>query len=278
VSGLPRVLGHRTSFTFLPACSAVHRGWSHRDFCDITCRGISKITRVSEQSEPKPFKRGPGAKTGREADSASATSPASPEWSSQPIETAYGPPPMAEPPTTPTAPPPRHQAAPRSSGGVPVHGPADPVDSTKKGARRPANLLFIFPILLGVFICALNILVAVRYWPVFRWTAVFPTLITISLFVGLFLIVYAIVLWRFEPGQAPWYAKWVIVPLLVALPASAATVWGARIVEPTVPAKPCIELYQEALNIHKDSPSFRMPSWELDQSRCHINDTLGFPP
>ena len=181
-----------------------------------------------EPGEPKPFEHRPGAETGGEADSTSATSPAPPEVSQ-----------------------PMRRTTPQSSG------------------------LFIFPILLGAFICGINIWVAVR-WGGFRWSPVFSTLIATSLFIGLFLIVYAIVLWRFGPGQAPSYAKWVIVPLLVAVLASAATVWATEIIAQRAPLKPCVELYQEAQNIYKGNQSFRMPSWETDESRCDINKTLGF--
>lgn len=161
------------------------------------------------------------------------------------------------------------------------------------------RLLSALPILLGVFICALNILAAVRLWLTvygsdFTWfsrinlpNTVFLTLITISFFIGLFLIAYASILRRFErnrheskipqeplanhePGQVPSYVKWILVPLLVALPAPALTVWAAQMIEPIAPI-PCIELYQEALEIKKDNPNFAMSGYDRDQFRCDIN-------
>lgn len=170
-------------------------------------------------------------------------------------------------------------------------------DTSVRGAARP-HRLFIFPLVLGVFICALNILIAARFWQ-FVWpSAVAVTLITTSTFIGLFLIVYGAVLRRFagsrqkseiapgsvtnhEPSKAPWYFKWAVaLPLLVALPAPAVTVWGAETAKPVAPRPqsvtqaPCIELYQDALNIKKDNPNFTMPSTAPEQVRCRINTIL----
>lgn len=156
--------------------------------------------------------------------------------------------------------------------------------------------LAILPVLLGIFILGLNVFVAIwLWWSTFRlnWTLVikggFPTLIflsliIISLFIGLFLILYAIVLRRDErttgesinkdeSGHAPSYVRWVIVPVLIALPAPAITVWASQMVQPIAP-KPCIELYQTAVNIKKDEPSFEMWGWDPDELRCRINQNL----
>jgi hypothetical protein len=174
-------------------------------------------------------------------------------------------------------------------------GPEE-VTSARKGAQL--HLLSILPILLGVFIFALNIFVAFRLWPSLLklQNTVAVTLIATSSFIGLFLIVYAIVLRRRrfewdrqkskiqpgsmtndESGEASWYVKWVVVPVLVALPAAAATVWAtgiAYVVPGPVAPKPCIELYQEALNIKKDYPKFIMPGKDPDERRCGINKVL----
>ncbi len=115
-------------------------------------------------------------------------------------------------------------------------------------------------------------------------TTIFLALISISFFVGLFLIGYAILLRRSEQdqheGKTPdgsrqtlTYIKWIVVPLLVALLAPILTVWGAQMIEPIAP-KPCITLYQEAQNIKNDNPDFRMYGYDRDQLRCSINQSV----
>jgi hypothetical protein len=115
------------------------------------------------------------------------------------------------------------------------------------------------------------------------------TSITISLFIGLSLIGYAIALRQFEgysqESEIPQgittnqelrrvsYVKWMIVPILVAIPALALTVWAAEIVQPIAP-KPCIEIYQDALKIKKDNPNFKMIWNDRDELRCSINHVL----
>ncbi len=113
---------------------------------------------------------------------------------------------------------------------------------------------------------------------------------TISFFIGLALIVYAIALRHFdgyghevetpqetvsahELGRAGLYLKWLIGPLLIAIPAPALTVWAAETVEPIAP-KPCIELYQQALTIKENHPNFTMVWNDRDELRCSINDIL----
>ncbi|MCH9735742.1 MAG: hypothetical protein K0U78_14525 [Actinomycetia bacterium] len=168
--------------------------------------------------------------------------------------------------------------------------------ATSAGKNAPLNLLPIIPIILGVSICALNILVTARLWKTayrsnYGWvnrvnlpTTIFLALISISFFVGLFLIGYAILLRRSEQdqheGKTPdgsrqtlTYIKWIVVPLLVALLAPILTVWGAQMIEPIAP-KPCITLYQEAQNIKNDNPDFRMYGYDRDQLRCSINQSV----
>ncbi len=109
-------------------------------------------------------------------------------------------------------------------------------------------------------------------------------LIAISILIGLFLIVYSIVLRQLErnskedgahreAGQTPTNTKWVLAPLLIALPAAAITIWAAQMIEPIAP-RPCIELYQEAQNIKNDNPDFRMYGFDRDQIRCAINQSV----
>jgi hypothetical protein len=172
------------------------------------------------------------------------------------------------------------------------NGPEE-VALVREGNAR-LQLLSILPILLGVSILALNIFeVAKNPWPFiytgFHGVFVFA-LVTISAFIGLFLIVYSIVLLCFErnrskvlpgsmnddPRQASWYVKWVVVPLVLGLLASVATLKALE-ANSEEPQKSCIALYQEAANIYKDNPRFRMPSGDIDEVRCGINKTvLGF--
>ena len=152
------------------------------------------------------------------------------------------------------------------------------------------RLLFTFPIVLGLFVCALNLMVVIRLWRAVYFSSIgllsrsnLPntvcfTLIAISFAIGLALIVYAIALRHYEvvrradrklrrrtpepPAsrrreRIPSYIKWVLGPFIIALPAPALTVWAAATVEPLSP-KPCIELYQYALTIKKDNPNFKM--------------------
>lgn len=173
--------------------------------------------------------------------------------------------------------------------------------------EKRLRLLFTCPILLGLFICALNLLVVTRLWRVVYFSnfellsranlpsTVFFAVITVSIALGLALIVYAIALrhyeeWyyqkadsqqehqqipteSYEPTRVHPYLKWILGPLLVALPAPALTVWAAAIIQPITP-KPCIEIYQEALSIKKDHPDFKMIWNDRDELRCSINQVL----
>jgi NADH:ubiquinone oxidoreductase subunit 5 (subunit L)/multisubunit Na+/H+ antiporter MnhA subunit len=170
------------------------------------------------------------------------------------------------------------------------NGPEE-VALVKEGNAR-LQLLSILPILLGVFILALNIFeVALIPWPFVSKSfngGVVIALVTISAFIGLFLIVYSMVLLRFErnrskesmtddPRQASWYVKWVVVPLVLGLLASVATLKALErnsdAFDP-IPHKPCLALYQEAASIRKDNPRFWMPSGDSDEVRCGINKTV----
>ncbi len=153
-----------------------------------------------------------------------------------------------------------------------------PVES----ARR--HQLLIAPILLGVFVLAVNIFVAFRFWRLLwsskNWGTVPLAFFVISFFIGLFIIAFSIVMISSGDDESSQYryARWVIAPLVLALLAFALTLWGARIAEPET-AKPeveksCLELYEDALNIKKDNPNFRIPPGEPDNRRCRINNVL----
>ncbi len=192
-----------------------------------------------------------------------------------------------------------HTSEQRQSGGAIAPGPHGGEETPPGSRNAQLRALPILPILLGIFICALNIVTIARLWQVvyngnLAWinqinlpTTVFLILIITSFSIGLFLIAYSLVLRNSErplrknentqeskgaseTRQAPDYVKWVIAPLLIALPAPALTVWAAQMIEPIAP-KPCIELYQEAQNIRNDNPSFRMRGYDRDQVRCSIN-------
>ena len=165
------------------------------------------------------------------------------------------------------------------------------LDSAALGAQP--HLLPILPILLGVFICGLNVFVGVLLWRSayastysFLQSLSLPTTVSLSVMsisfgVGLFLIAYAIVLRRTErtsgadegPTHVPSYVRWIVVPALVALPAPALTVWAAQMIEPIAPT-PCIDLYQKAVEISKDAPNFKVIWTDRDQRRCNINSLL----
>lgn len=175
---------------------------------------------------------------------------------------------------------------------------SDEVDSAKEKQLR---LVFTFPILLGLFVVAVNFLVIIRLWRTVYFSSfgmlyranlpntVCITAITISLVTGLALIGYAIALRQLEGyGQESdiaqeettnhelprvSYVKWMIVPVAVAIPALALSMWAAAIVQP-ITAKPCIEIYQDALKIKKDNPNFKMIWNDRDELRCSVNQVL----
>ncbi len=177
------------------------------------------------------------------------------------------------------------------TGGNTVTSETSSSDAGAAGEGRRRLLLALLPLALGVFVCATNVLIAVRYYQYFlsKWLhALFLTLLVTSFLLGLFLIVYALVLQRqdsqasptagAETDAGPSYLRWAVVPLLVALLAFGATAWAAATSEPAQagPAvqKPCLELYQEALAIKKDRPNFRVPGADPDQRRCSINQVV----
>ena len=190
-------------------------------------------------------------------------------------------------------------------GDVPA-GATEPDEGTSVREKQ-LRLLFTAPILLGLFICALNLLVVTRLWRAVYFsdlgllsranlpnTVCFSS-ITISFAIGLALIVYAIALRHYEEwydlktdigqesvqesrsksglGRVPSYIKWILGPILVAIPAPAITVWAASTVEP-ISAKPCIEVYREAAAVKKDNPRFKLAWNDRDQLRCSVNQAL----
>ncbi len=161
---------------------------------------------------------------------------------------------------------------------------ANKTDDATAGEGMERDQLYIIPTFLAAIIFILNIFVAVRYWHLLwpsRDAGTVPlAFIVTSMLIGLFIIVCAIVLGRSRDGESTKgrFAKWVVAPFILALLAFAGTLSAAGIAEPTTPElevqTPCIKLYQEALNIKKENPNFRMPSTEPDNLRCRINAVL----
>ncbi|WP_141564443.1 hypothetical protein [Mycolicibacterium palauense] len=169
--------------------------------------------------------------------------------------------------------------------------------------KRPGlHPLALFPLLLGALVCLLNLYLLLRFWR-FLWSArwdgaVALSLVTMSLLIGIFLILYAFVLPAAEVnraqdasdtatndtathgdrGELSRYLKWIVAPLVLALVAPLISVWAIQTVSPDTPEptapKPCIELYQEALTIREGNPNFRMPNNDPDQRRCRINQSV----
>ncbi len=182
-------------------------------------------------------------------------------------------------------------------------GPEE-VTSVSEKQRR---LLFTVPILLGLFICILDLLVLIRIWRsvyfsnfVYLSRATLPNtfflaLMTISFAIGLALIGYAIALrhyeeWydekteiqqesqrtsvsTYEPSRVHPYLKWLVGPILVAMPAPALAVWAAATIEPISP-RPCIDVLQQALNIKRENPNFKLIWNDRDELRCSVNQVL----
>ncbi|GAY14315.1 hypothetical protein [Mycobacterium sp. shizuoka-1] len=164
--------------------------------------------------------------------------------------------------------------------------------------RPPRGGLSIFPIVLGVFVCALSIWIAVRLGTSVisaKTSGAFgAALLATSLLIGVFLILYAVVLRRAESadvsrstgsgdavaksGRALRYVKWVVVPLLLGLAGAGLTVWAAADAQPSVASpdspKSCFQLYQDAMAMHKQNPKFRLPARDRDEVRCAINKTV----
>lgn len=152
------------------------------------------------------------------------------------------------------------------------------------GAR--SRSLAILPILLGVSALIVNIVILTGGvgGTVFRqlsfWLAgnISAVMILTSIFLGIFLVVYGLVLRNYADSRGTtshWFVAWIIVPLLLGLAAPLATIWGLSNWDRSQdPKQPCIELYQQAQSIHKDNPKFRMPQDSADQVRCRINEVV----
>jgi hypothetical protein len=176
-------------------------------------------------------------------------------------------------------------------------GPGESPEGTG-GNERPKPL-WIVPTLLGVLVLIFNVFILTG--PT-RWIytsqgwggPIALTALATSIFIGVFLLAYAVVLSRSErtepqsgsktnadPRQGSWYLRWVGMPLALALLAPLVTVWSINYYRDLLlgsgAPKPCIELYQAALDVYKGNSKFRMPASDQDEQRCNINQ-VALPP
>ena len=169
--------------------------------------------------------------------------------------------------------------------------------STEVGGNPPRRLSSWFAIWAGVCVTVVNIALIVRIWRfLFAWSASGSLLFALtisSLALGLFLIAFGVLL-RFQTrrgesdtapqataGDArPQGILWVSMAttLLVATGAFVITIWAANVIEPEQPApqtpKACIDLYSQAVAVHKASASFKFLGNDPDQRRCDLNGFL----
>ena len=175
-----------------------------------------------------------------------------------------------------------------------VHPPVDD-DSRASESPEPARdlqatqRLWAVSAVLGLFVLFISLLLPFREnfrwaFALRNWVGAMNFLLTaVGVFVGVFLIVYAIRLRRVEqtgPEQRPQsrYVAGIVVPLLLWLLGVSAIWWSFASsldhYSPTTPSRPCVELYRDALSIAKESPGFRMPTQDPDEGRCKINKTI----
>jgi len=140
------------------------------------------------------------------------------------------------------------------------------------------NSLFALPLLAGVVFLIANLYVITRtpfIFTVKNTTASTSLMLMIaSVVICLALIGYAFALRRSGAVSA----KGAEIALLLGLLAPLATVWSLQVnrsaVDRSVP-NPCIDVYEQAQNVAKDNPKFRMPAKDRDEVRCAVNATLG---
>jgi hypothetical protein len=147
----------------------------------------------------------------------------------------------------------------------------------------PGRLASWLAIGLGLCLTVVNVTMAIRlakylFGQSASGSLVFALLLS-SLVLGLLLIAFGIILRRSLSAESGWtQASWYVslaATLLVGAGAFVTTIWAANAIEPDQPApqspKACLDLYQQAVPIHKASPNFRLPGNEADQRRCNIN-------
>ena len=157
-------------------------------------------------------------------------------------------------------------------------------ESTRKVSRNP---LAMFPLILGVLILALDIYLLVAFPSYMFFTknlqgAIQLALVLASGIICLFLIAYAFGFGSFESidghrRRVSPFITGVVVPLLLGLVALGATIGGMEWNRATAErqTKSCIDLIEQAQNIAKDNPKFRMPAKDSSETRCNINAAIG---
>lgn len=166
-----------------------------------------------------------------------------------------------------------------------TQGDSTPVaDAPAQEGEIARNPLFVLPLLLGVLLLAVDIWIITRFsTTIFAKgvpNAIALAFIAASIVICLFLIAYALIVPRAErTDRTSSYVRLVVVPLILALVAIAAMIWALQgyfsstQLPPT--RKACIELYEQAQNIARDNPKFRMAEKDADEVRCAINKALG---
>lgn len=164
--------------------------------------------------------------------------------------------------------------------------PIDVVIDRTDGSNARSGSLWVVPLLIGSFVVLLNVALitfgsaSLPFRRLSWWLAgnVAAALILTSIFVGIFLIVYAFALGKNEAARRSdgrWFARWVLTPLVLGLVGAFVSVWSLKSLADTEPEKkPCLELYQQAQNIYKENPKFRMPLDADDQQRCRVNEAI----
>lgn len=155
-------------------------------------------------------------------------------------------------------------------------GDAEFVAGDAVGRRRQSPA--VLPLLLGLLIFALNAYLFKRI-SVYLFAQSLPgalsfTLLATSTILSLWLIAYAFGLGRSERASA----SGVLLPLVLGGVAVAATVGGIQqnvITAERQTPRLCVDLIEQAQNIAKDNPRFRMPATDREEVRCGINAAIG---
>jgi hypothetical protein len=150
--------------------------------------------------------------------------------------------------------------------------------------RRQAWAL---PVLLGVLLLLADVFIIARLSTVFFTKNVLSStsllLMIASLMICLVLIAYGLGLRGLdsdgtEASRRGSHARTIGVTLLLAGHAPLTAAWSLQVNRTAIDRRveqPCIEVYQQAQNIAKDNPRFRMPATNRDEVRCTVNAVLG---
>lgn len=150
------------------------------------------------------------------------------------------------------------------------------------GGKRNVGGLSKFSLLVGVLVLVFDVFLVMRFPNVFfiqnLQNGISLALLLASVILSLLLITHAFGLGRGDHARHSSYLTGFIVPLVVGGLALTATITGMemnRAAYERQPTKPCIDVIEQAGNIAKDNPKFRMSANDRDEIRCAINATLG---